>query len=422
MTTTGRALRSLSLLFGVFALGCAGSAGPIEQPLPHPQQPTDAGLVDATDAGALPNDEDDAGERDDAGMPPEDAGTDGGVTGRVWAFVAQGHLARTAVSCDQGRTWVADRDDAPANARCWQQPPGGVEIECDHQPTSGRGIGFGKEHVVANFGWGPPGSVRRSRDGLNWETVETGKAYASTVNVEGRLLFASASPSVSDDDGETMMTAPYLGGMGTVRRGGGGDLDGGVFVLSGDNALAVNRSGGLSGWQVKNAPAACRAPLTVGGISVGNGVIVIAGSGGVCVSPDRGDTWTPVSNVGGTVRSTLLWTGSSFVFFGTTSSGTRARFESSDGSSWTSTPTQVRRPLADGGVTTAAGPSIGVVGYGDGTFVAVNDEWGRWYEQQEFFRSDDGVLWEALPKSAFKGSHPITHITFGELDRGGACP
>ncbi len=364
--------------------------------------------------------EGDAGTGDDGGTSDRDAGTPLDA-GQVLAFIAQGHLARTTVSCDLGRTWVANRDEAPANARCWQRPPGGTEIECDHQPTTARGIGFGRAHVIAHFGWGPPGTVRRSRDGVTWETVQSGKTYAGAVNVDGRVLLASATPSITDDDGDSFREVPFIGGLGTVRRGGGGDLDGSVFLLSGDDGVAVNRMGGLEGWQVRNPPAACRSGLTQGGIAVGNGVIVIAGGSGVCVSRDRGDTFQVV-NAGGSVGSTLVWTGTHFVFLGQAQGGGRARFQSSDGETWTATPTTVQRTLADGGMSVQPGPPVAVMGYGGGTFVGVNDEWQRWYEQQAFFRSEDGITWEALPPTAFTGSHPITHFAFGPIDRGAACP
>ena len=59
----------------------------------------------------------------------------------------------------------------------------------------------------------------------------------------------------------------------------------------------------------------------------------------------------------------------------------------------------------------------------NGTFVAVNDGWLVWYEKQQFLRSTDGVRWELLDKSKFKGSHPITFLRFGYADAASAvCP
>ena len=47
---------------------------------------------------------------------------------------------------------------------------------------------------------------------------------------------------------------------------------------------------------------------------------------------------------------------------------------------------------------------IGAVARGPhGTFVASNDGWLVWYEKQQFFRSSDGVHWDVLDKSKFKG-------------------
>ncbi|MGA9525386.1 MAG: sialidase family protein, partial [Myxococcaceae bacterium] len=321
-------------------------------------------------------------------------------------------------------TWVADRDEAPDNARCWEQPPGGgTEVECDHTALTARGLAFAGEHIVANFGWGPPGSIRRSRNGVDWVTVQTGKTYASTVHVDGRLLFANNDMAVSDDEGNTLTTGTGFWHLGNVRRGGGGDINGRVFVMTADNGIVVSNDG--LQWTTVTAPSQCRAGLTNGGVAVGKGVIVVAGTPGVCFSRDRGNTWTAVS-LSVEVNSTLVWTGEAFVFFSRTraEAGSQfARYASADGETWTMAPTTVRRPQPGGGVRTENGPSLGIVAYGEGVFAAVNDEWGRYYEDQSFYRSeDDGLTWDELPKSAFVGSHPITKLAFGYAERSSVCP
>ncbi len=81
---------------------------------------------------------------------------------------------------------------------------------------------------------------------------------------------------------------------------------------------------------------------------------------------------------------------------------------SSNGTDWTSEPT------------TPSDLQLGPVAVSDdGTFVAVRGGWQVWYENQEFYRSEDGVTWETLDASSYTGSHPIRDIHFGYV---AACP
>ena len=90
-----------------------------------------------------------------------DAGGAGGdlidpPAGTVPMFVAQGQAGRTIISCDDGRTWVADRSDE-AWGYC-------SDHDCDHGPGAGHGIT-----------WGAPGALKRSRDGVTWESLGYGR-------------------------------------------------------------------------------------------------------------------------------------------------------------------------------------------------------------------------------------------------------
>ena len=57
-------------------------------------------------------------------------GAGGDTSGLVPVFVAQGHLGRLMVSCDDGHTFVANQS-ADDNEECWG--PDGVP-DCDHSP------------------------------------------------------------------------------------------------------------------------------------------------------------------------------------------------------------------------------------------------------------------------------------------------
>ena len=67
--------------------------------------------------------------------------------------------------------------------------------------------------------------------------------------------------------------------------------------------------------------------------------------------------------------------------------------------------------------------SLEVVGtHVSGTFVATNAIWQGGYENQRFFRSDDGIKWETLPSSAFAPSHPISQFLSAVVPANTYCP
>jgi len=140
-------------------------------------------------------------------------------------------------------------------------------------------------------------------------------------------------------------------------------------------------------------------------MAYGAGVAVIAsGKGHVCRSSDGGDTWEQVQ-VSNSLSSAPVWTGEEFfVYQGDT------LHRSADASNWQSQPLE------------SEGVSIGRLARSpEGTFVATNAGWKVWYEQQKFYRSEDGIAWEVLPPEAFTGSHPIYFMDHGEVMPGMGC-
>jgi len=77
------------------------------------------------------------------------AATAGLEAGPRLLFVAVGQASRTTVSCDDGRSWTADRSDMP-ELRCSAPLPDGGSTDCDHDPGAGRGIAAGDGWFVAN--------------------------------------------------------------------------------------------------------------------------------------------------------------------------------------------------------------------------------------------------------------------------------
>ena len=325
----------------------------------------------------------------------------------VSMFVGIGHEGRTTISCDDGKTWIANRSDDDT-LRCFDP------TDCDHNGKAGRGIAVVNGFFVANFGWGAPGTIRRSRDGATWSTVDEGSNFASMIAGKGKLVAASGSPQFSVDLGATWTKGadPSQG----ARRGGFGGT--GLFVMVDDGPKAATSPDGMTWTPVAGFPGTCARNIQwSGGVSGVAGAIVIAGGDGViCTSPDDGRTWSSrklAEDFGGE----LVKVSDELLVWGRTADGP-ALFRSKNGVDWTTTRTILRKEGKDG-----AGPPIGpVAGSPGGTFVAANSGWQVWYEKQRFYRSADATVWEELPSGTFAPSHPMTHMIWGEGAPSAVCP
>ncbi|MBY0384734.1 hypothetical protein K2X05_06205, partial [bacterium] len=51
-----------------------------------------------------------------------------------------------------------------------------------------------------------------------------------------------------------------------------------------------------------------------------------------------------------------------------------------------------------------------------GTYVLITSVWGNFYAKQKAYRSKDGVRWDELSATAFKGGHPLGHAVLGQVD------
>ncbi|MEM7135675.1 MAG: hypothetical protein AAF500_03800 [Myxococcota bacterium] len=323
--------------------------------------------------------------------------------GSIPMFVAQGHAGRTVVSCDDGRSWVGNRSNDDS-LRCFDP------YDCDHDAGAARGITWGDGWFFATFGWGTPGGVQRSRDGVNWETALSGTTFGGVSFGNGRLVAASRSARYSDDQGSTWDDSGSTAlNVWNVRRAGFVPSHGGRFLMAAsDSSAEITVSADGDDWSLPTSiPSSCGGGMqTDGGFAYGNGTIVAIGSDSIaCRSTDGGATWTSTT-IGGTITSQIVWNGSEFMVW-----GSGKLYRSMNGSSWSSmntSPGNLR-----------LGP---VAVSNDGTLVAVRGGWQVWYGDQEFYRSTDGVNWQTLAAGQFVGSHPIRFIAFGHGQKPAACP
>lgn len=395
----------------VFDAGTADDGGAADASMP-----LDAGSV--VDAGAVPV-ADDAGAAGDAGTP---------------VFLLVGKQGRRAISCDDGRTWRNDVsfDDALPQAlrfRCFSGnfalPDGGSNnTDCDHNGWSSTALAFVGDGFVHTLGWGAPGTVWRSADGVSWSLVHSGVNVQEVMVGPSRLVLATRSTRRSSDRGRSWAMGPELmlqSGSNDIWNVRGGAYGGGTYVVSAQDGMNTD-------WQVsRDEGTTWQRPQLVGGGRVdacgsarpayGNGVFVSASWNGqrivFCRSVDQGLTWSLVLGPMDYPESRMLFTGQGFAIW---SNGKVHR--STDGSTWTTTNTVTRSP----GGTMSGGPNIGAVAIGPtGTFVAVRGGWDVWYDRQRFYRSSDGVTWDELPETAYEKGHPVTMIVSGVVPAG-VCP
>jgi hypothetical protein len=345
------------------------------------------------------------GSNGDAGAS-DGSPSDGSTGASHTMFIAIGKVGRTTLSCDGGKTWVANHslDDT---VRCG----GGGGVDCDHNETSGHGLAYVAPWFVANFGH-VGGSIQRTKDGVSWATVSSGQAYAAMLSSGTKLLAAAPTPLLSSDLGATWTagTKPVfmVGGKKVTATYRDGVYDGTNFVVSADAAAGpvIAYSPDTVTWTQGTVPAACdRSSMVTGG-----GVILKLGQAGVvCRTADHGATWTTTTISDGAL--TPAWTGTEFIAIGNTKI-----FRSPNGAAWTSAPLVLRK----NGNTVAGAPDIGVIGVGPNELVASSTPLAA-YDKQKFYRSVDGTTWDELPTTAYVGSHPITVIRWG-TGLATACP
>jgi hypothetical protein len=380
------------------------------------------------------------GTHGDAGTSPGSGiadAADAAATGKVPMFVAQGDLGRTTVSCDDGRTWVGNRswdtDGDPllcgstTAKTCWT-PSGGTQCTysiggscvqrecCNDTPDVAKGVTYGDGKFVATWGWGSPGAVKTSTNGIDWTTTLPKANFGGIAFGTGHFVVASRDPFVSPD-GTTWTaggTADFRNKDGSmmwsVRRFAYAEYNGGGRFIAAaavpDRDMLISSDSGQSWWRPSVLPDLCATNVgEYGGIVSGNNVIVIVGQdANSCRSADGGHTWSLTPTGLTQVLSYGVWTGSQFLFWG----DDRTMISSPDGTTWTKTP--MVTPHRIGPVARSAST---------GTLVAVSYDS---YANQRFYRSTDGLTWDALPSSAFAPSHAIFSITFGDGDPSAVCP
>ena len=429
------------VLLSLLILGACPSDDPMEQDTSGSASSTGpgdgSGSGSAGDEAPLPSDGTTGSSSGDDGPVDTGSSTEDGSTGEpddglVPVFVAQGSLGRTTVSCDDGLTWILDRaydvEGSPevcgvADAvQCWgtgcsryDANAGACEeqdsCDCDHHPGADKGIAFGHGLFAATWGWGPPGAIKTSSDAQQWTAVVEPTTFAGMAFGNDTFVAIDRSPMISAD-GVTWVEggeADFRNEAGEVvynaRDVGFADAAGGVFVAGASSGngqdLLVSHDAGQS-WVRPQGSWACGGDFQA---VAGHGeVIVVLHGDRACRSADGGATFESIELPGG---AWIVHDGERFVAW-----SNAERFTSTDGASWEPTALVIEG-LPDG-----HSFQLGPVARSEetGTYVSVRGGWQQWYDAQDFYRSEDGVTWQALPAGSFAPSHRIRHIAHGRVD------
>jgi chitodextrinase len=349
----------------------------------------------------------------------------------VDVLLLQGKAGRIALSCDDGLTWIHEQQGYNDGRMCNDWPGGG---NCDHEPWSAQGIDFDGTWFYASWGWGAPGSILRSQDGVTWETVLLGsevndeypRSWAGVAAGNGAVIAADDKDGQISFDGGATTTWTGLGDTGLMLSGstryiGYVPVESGVFLMAGDadstgTPLVASTDAGIS-WAAPNF-LGDECGVQILGAVAGDGLIVMShATNAMCVSLDSGETWVRSDLPGSSVaKSKPAFDGENFYVW-----GDGERFTGSVDTqgilTWSSTDTDPG--WFDPAVVLRTPTGAYVAGQSRGHGVAHRD---RNYENQVMWRSDDGLTWTQLDNgSDFVGGHPLKYMISGTAPAA-TCP
>lgn len=357
-------------------------------------------------------------------------------------MVALGDLGRSTISCDGGRTWVADtdltsveavRDDVfcgvdPGSLRCEDGPctvrrdgecAEAPECACSEAP-------FVFEAGAYAQGWlfkqvSGRDLLQRSRDGVDWEIVanET-RGPTSAVFAAGERLVRIGLDElttvawVSDDEGATWTEQP-AGLEETFNPWKTFDFryDGQTVGLVFDTVGRVLRTEDGSSFELVDLPSSCRLPP---GVFVTAGKVVTINPTSICVSEDGGRTFTEREmNLRTQMHADFGGTNSSVTTDGTAHYLTCRSFgrqgpailRTEDGENW--------EDIGSPGREIDLNPIV---------FEPAEDRFVAWrgsFDSQSVWVSPDGVSWTEAA-ATFTKSHTIRQLFVVEVPDDFSCP
>lgn len=363
-------LRHISSTTLCLALACGGEA---TSTIDAGRSDTDAST--SRDAAA----ERDAGDHDggtlvgrDGGPPPE---------GTVAAFVAVGWGGRRLSSCDGGRTWGADQQDASEGDDDW------------HRSFTPKGLAYGGGHFVFLTGWGTDSSVHVTTDGATWTSRALDTSYGAVGWSDGRFVLVGNRRLAASADGSRF--EPLTQEAASFDRAGGA-FDG-VWAAGADGSVEVSL-GGVAWQRVASCSGTRHGHIGFeGGFAAGGGVLLSVGhDGNTCAVDVATREDLGAGSVGRPTPGPPTHAEGAFVL----ATGGRLH-RSVDGVSWTeqNLPAGVAFEL--------------VARASDGTWVGVSQDGDR------FFFSDDGTNWQ---RGTGPSGNGLLYVMAGRVAVSERCP
>jgi hypothetical protein len=371
---------------------------------------------DQMDDGGVPTDtnDPDPGELD-SGAPnvaESDAAAGDGFDGSrpavgrqgdlVPLFVAVGEEGRSAVSCDDGRSWVANRSDTDA-------PCSGSA--CDHSDSIPTALAHLDGRWFVTRGWGEDGPLQWSEDGERWNTAARDSFSGMAAGSDTVFAFGTqyTPPSASDDLGMTFAPRPSVPGISAHVRGAIYYADEKFWVIDDYGTIRFSRDRAHTWEAPSRVDGRCAyrpssGGLTQphqGGLAYGKGVVVLIHwlEGIVCRSTDHGKSFEYVTSFGSSPSTPVVFADDQFYVW---TSGVLRR--SDDGTNWSTEQTNAANLMP-------------VARSDHGTWVAAAGA----YESDQMLRSDDGLHWEVLDKQRYAQGHRMRRIAFGYGKKPSAC-
>lgn len=287
--------------------------------------------------------------------------------GFVGMFVASGNGGRTVISCDDGRTWIAQHKHSDGND--------------DHSEFTHKGFAHAPGKLVVLMGWGQPPSVKVSENGVDWQRKSVPGKENGTIVYDGvKFIIASNGGSSTASDPLGTWSAAGRTNHGEHVRGGGGGpgpAGQGAAGAGGSGALpVVTWNGGATWLRPSGCPSMDFSNLgQTGGAAFGGGILLIASTlGKGCVLQPSSNAGMMVSLPGG-AQGKVDWVGDRFII----ASQSRV-MASPDGKSWA-----VINTLPIGKI------KLQDVDVSDkGTFVGIGAG------ANLFYRSADGLTWDVV--------------------------
>jgi hypothetical protein len=367
------------LVFGVVALaGCpASTAEDSADPEREQERGEDAGSEEGKPEPSKP-DESSKPEPPNPDEPsePKDEG--------VPMFVAVGWGGRRVMSCDLGRTWIADQQIAPEADDNW------------HRSYTPKGLTFGGGKFIFLTGWGTDSMAHVSTNGIDWTSQQLDTAYGGIGYDQGRfVLVGNRHLSASEDGAATWKVLSDVPTPTADRETAAFDK---VWAAGADGSAAFRLAGSDKWVSMPNCTGSRHTSIGItGGFAAGLGVLVSVGDqGNTCAVDLASGAGRGAGTIGTKISGRVAFLGNAFWL-----ANGNAIYTSTNGVAWSqrALPQGVRFDL--------------VARSNSGTYVGVSADGDR------FYYSDDGENWKAGSGPSGNG---LLRVVFGYGAPSSKCP